>query len=107
MSRIEQLKDFLKESPEDSFLRFALAKEYEKSHQTERALAFFTQIANDDPEYVGLYYHLGKLYLNMGEVRKSFDTYTKGMEVARSQDDKHALSELVAARMEIDEDELD
>ena len=51
MSRIDQLMQFLKEAPEDSFLRFAIAKEYEKSDHIEKALNTYLLLANDDPDY--------------------------------------------------------
>lgn len=107
MSRIEHLKTFLTESPNDSFLKFAIAKEFEKLNNSEEALKYYLEIEDNDPNYVGLYFHLGKLYFGKGNIRKAYDTFSKGMSIAKSQKDDHAHAELASARMEIDEDDLD
>ncbi len=107
MSRIEQLQSFLKESPKDSFITFAIAKEYEKANDISQAEAYYRAIETNEPEYVGMYYHLGKLLFHKGELRNAYDIYTTGMKIAKSQGDQHALSELAGARMEIDEDDIE
>ena len=105
MSRLEQLENLLKDSPGDSFLLFALAKEFEGRQNDEKALGYYQQLASADPNYVGLYYHLGKLLERLGQFPEAFKTYTKGMEVARSQGDQHALNELAGARLELGDEE--
>lgn len=99
--RLKQLQDFLKASPDDSFILFAIAKEHEKLKDTDKAIAQFIELKNIDPDYVGLYYHLGKLY----EAKEDFDeavaTYQLGMDVAKKQGDKHALSELAGAKLNL------
>ena len=107
MSRIEQLQSFLKESPKDSFIIFALAKEYEKANDLVQAEEHYRTIQKNEPEYVGMYYHLGKILFIQNRLQEAWDTYTAGMAIAKSQKDQHALSELAGARMEIDEDDLD
>jgi len=106
MSRIEQLQSFLKESPKDSFITFAIAKEYEKVNDLENAEIYYRAIEKNEPEYVGLYYHLGKLLFNQNRLQEAWDIYSSGMAVAKSQKDQHALNELAGARMEIDEDDI-
>jgi len=106
MSRIEQLQSFLAESPTDSFITFALAKEYEKLNDLAKAEEFYRAIEKNEPSYVGMYYHLGKLLMKQERLQEAWDIYSTGMKVAKDQKDQHALSELAGARMEIDEDEL-
>ena len=60
MSRLEQLQAFLKESPDDPFILFALAKEYEKQGDDDHTKQYFLQLTREHPKYVGTYYHLGK-----------------------------------------------
>lgn len=107
MSRIEQLQSFLTESPEDSFLRFAMAKEYEKINDLTKAEEYYRSIEKNEPSYVGMYYHLGKLLMKKGDLQGAWDIYTRGMQTAKDQGDQHALSELAGARMEIDEDDIE
>ena len=105
MSRLDQLQALLGESPNDSFLLFAVAKEYESQGRDEEALAYYQRLLTSDPGYVGLYYHLGKLYERAGQFQEAWKTYTEGMAVARQAADRHALSELAAARLELGEEE--
>ncbi len=95
----------LADSAQDSFLLFAIAKEYEGQQDDTAALRYYQQLQSADPDYVGLYYHLGKLYERRNEIATAFHTYTAGMAVARSARDSHALNELAAARLEIGDEE--
>lgn len=106
-SRLEQLLSLLQSSPDDSFILFALAKEYEGRSQKEKALEYYLQLQQKDPTYVGLYYHLGKLYEQLEEEKKAWLTYSEGMKVAQQVGDQHALSELAGARLSLgDEDDF-
>jgi len=104
MSRLEQLQQFLADSPGDTFITFAIAKEYEKLGETEKALAHYLDIETNDNDYVGLYYHLGKLYVTQNNLEKATATYQKGMAVAKKINDNHAYNELAGALMEISEE---
>ncbi|MEN0003297.1 MAG: tetratricopeptide repeat protein [Bacteroidota bacterium] len=104
-NRLNQLLQFAEENPQDSFILFALAKEYEKLQQPQKALAHYLQLTQQDPNYVGTYYHLGKLYEQQEEFHTAFFTYKKGMEIARAQGDQHALSELAGAKLNLGDDE--
>jgi len=80
--RLEILLAHLKESPKDDFLLFAIAKEYEKN------------LKSNNSDYIGLYYHLGKLYEVISEDLLAVKTYKEGIDLAKKQGDFHALSEL-------------
>ena len=97
MSRLQQLKTYLDESPDDAFLLFALAKEYESVPDTPEALNYYIRLETVHPNYVGMYYHLGKLYEKIHEPEKAVATYEKGMSVAKRENDRHAYSELQTA----------
>ena len=97
MERIEQLKDFLSKSPDDSFLRHALALEYIKLGDDQAARSLFEQILLQNPDYVGSYYHLGKLLERTGEESLAIEWYEKGMKIAKAGGDVHAYNELQAA----------
>ena len=103
--RLELLKTMLDKSPKDSFLLFAIAKEYEGKGEISSALDFFLNLKNDDPSYVGLYYHLGKLYEKNEEIEKAFFTYKEGMKIAKEQGDQHSLNELAGAKLNLGDDE--
>jgi tetratricopeptide (TPR) repeat protein len=101
MERIAKLNEFLKESPDDSFLEHALALEYIKSGNDEKAGKLFYKILEREPGYVGSYYHLGKLLERKNDVCEALKVYKKGMEIALSKDDRHSYNELFAAYEEL------
>jgi len=87
-------------TPTDSFVLFALAKEYEKSGDTTQALDFYQKLRTADPAYVGLYYHLGKLYEKQQDIPNAVTAYKQGIATARAAGDRHAESELRGALLE-------
>ena len=101
-TRLNQLLDYLKSDPEDSFLVFAVAKEYENLNLLDNALKYYLNLKKINPDYIGLYYHLGKFYEKIEEKRLANTTYTEGIELAKKQGDFHALSELNNARMNLE-----
>jgi tetratricopeptide (TPR) repeat protein len=92
--RLEKLLNFLENEPNDPFLKYALATEYLNSNDLEKALSYYEDLLNNHPDYVGTYYHAGKLYERTDRKDDAVLTYQKGMEVARNAKDMHAFSEL-------------
>lgn len=97
MDRIEKLKEYLKATPKDNFLRHALALEYIKIGEDLKARILFEEILFDSPDYVGSYYHLAKLLEKLEQPELAIKWYEKGMEVAKKAKDNHAYNELQAA----------
>ncbi len=97
--RLAQLEQFYEEDPDDPFTRFALAQEHLKNGNTAKALDFFEELVETDPDYVGTYYHLGKLYERLDRTEDAIDTYAQGIDVAREQKEQKALSELQDAKL--------
>ena len=100
--RLQALQAFHEEDPDDAFVRFALAQEYLKCGDIEQALRFFEGLVSDDPEYVGTWYHLGKLYQELGRREDAIRTYKQGVAIAGRQRDTHAQAELRDALMQIE-----
>ncbi len=100
--RLEYLNTLLAEDPDDSFVKYAIAKEYEKLDDLKTSIAKFESLRADDPDYVGLYYHLAYIYTEIDEMEKALEIYDAGIEVAKVQNDLHALSELRNARVNAD-----
>ena len=73
-SRLNQLLEFQNNNPKDSFILFALAKEYEKLEERDEALAHYLKLVEMDVNYVGTYYHLGKLYEQLDQPETAFAT---------------------------------
>lgn len=97
MERIEKLKTFLAQSPKDAFLVHAMALEHLKTGDHEGALIYFERNKQDQPEYVGTYYHLGKLLEQLKREQDAIAVYETGILMAQKAKDGHALNELRAA----------
>lgn len=107
--RLAKLNAFLAENPTDSFILFAISKEYENLNDFEQAKEHFVKLLQKDENYVGAYYHLGKCYEKLTEFENANETYKKGMLIAKTNKDLHALSELAGAKLNLgfdDEDEF-
>ena len=96
-TRLTKLLEFLESDPDDPFVLYALATEYNTSNDTEKALEYYLKLVTDHPGYVGTYYHLGKLYQKIAQTELALDIYQKGMVAARNKKDMHAFSELQGA----------
>ncbi|MEM9991348.1 MAG: tetratricopeptide repeat protein [Bacteroidota bacterium] len=104
-TRLQQLFGFLETMPDDAFVLFAIAKEYEGLGQRDKALIYYLKIKDTHPNYVGLYYHLGKLYEVLQDFPTAFQTYKTGITVAKEAGDQHAMQELAGAKLELGDDE--
>ncbi|MDX1438435.1 MAG: tetratricopeptide repeat protein [Rubricoccaceae bacterium] len=107
MDRLETLLEFLHEDPDDPFTRFAIAQEYLKNGDFEQSVSFFEDLIRDHPDYVGTYYHLGKLYERTDRLENAQMTYRTGIEIATSKNDAHARAELQSALLESEEHGFD
>jgi predicted Zn-dependent protease len=95
--RIEKLRAFLKETPDDCFLNHALALEYIKMENDAEAKLLFEKNLQHDPKYIATYYHLAKLLQRMGEQQRAIAIYEQGMSVSKQAGDMHSYSELQSA----------
>jgi Tfp pilus assembly protein PilF len=97
MDRMERVKEMLLAQPNDNFLRHALALEYIKEGNDVEARTLFEGILTDSPDYIGSYYHLGKLLERAGETQLAISWYEKGMQYAKQTGSRHAYNELQTA----------
>lgn len=97
MDRIGKIRQLLEDSPEDLFLKHALALEYIKIERDKEARLLFEEILNTNPDYVGSYYHLGKLYERSNLIEKAKAVYQNGIAAAIKCGNTHAANELRAA----------
>ena len=100
--RLQQLLGFLEDQKDDSFLLFAIAKEYEGLDDHVKAVERYLYLKKIDPNYVGLYYHLGQLQESLGEREQALQTYQEGIDVAKEIKDLHALSELQGVKLNLE-----
>ena len=96
-SRIRKLQSFLEATPDDSFLKHALALEYVKEGDDNSARKQFEELLAADPGYIGSYYHLGKLLERQNDLHAAVDCYKNGLQLCKKAGDEHAYNELYAA----------
>ena len=101
VDRLQLLLDYQKEDPDDPFTSFALAQEYLKRDDLTTARSYLEQLVVASPDYIGTYYHLGKLYERLELVPEAVRIYEKGIDAARAQREFHALSELQSALQKV------
>ena len=105
-SRLDSLLSMYSENQNDAFLTYALAKEYESSEDYQKAIEFYEKLDTIDPNYVGKYYHHGKLLWKLQKDEEALLVLDKGIAVAKEVGDGHALGELRQIRWEISDDEM-
>jgi len=103
--RLKQLLALLQNQPDDEFLHFAVAKEYESLGDDLTAQTYYERLLTLNPLYVGAYYHLGKLLERAGDLEQAAMLYRKGMTVAQQLNDPLNFRELAAALKEISDEE--
>jgi len=100
IDRLGKLLEFIKNEPNDEFLKYALATEYLRLNQTDKALSYYEDLVKNHPNYTGTYYHLGKLYEALNRKQDAISIYEKGMEITKQKRDNHAFAELQAVYRE-------
>lgn len=100
--KIALLRSFLEADPSDGFTRFALAMELQKSGDIVGSEATYRELMALDPNYVGLYYHLGRLLEDLKRFDEAREIYSMGVVKAMELNDLHSASELRQALEELD-----
>ena len=97
MPRIDRLKEFLEDDPNDAFSRYALALEYIKIDCYTEALDEFETVIQNDGNYIAVYYQLAKAYEHEGRLDNAERTYRSGMDAASRVGDTKTMEELSQA----------
>ncbi len=93
-SRLDLLLQFHAEDPEDAFTCFALAREYLATNEVDKARVHYEALVQMQPSYTGTYYHLGKLYQQLGRIEDAEQTFRSGIAVCIRGGAHKDLSEL-------------
>ncbi len=104
MDRIELLLQLHEADPSDPFTLFALGFEYQKQGRLEEAVKWYQSVLSEDQDYTGVYYHLGKLYVELGHREDAEKIYRQGIWVCSRLQAVKDRAELQQALMELDDD---
>lgn len=96
--RLVKLLGFLESNPQDEFVKYALAMEYNKMNDFENAVLFFDDLLKNHAQYLPTYYQAAKFY-ELHDEEKAIELYKKGIELAKAQNNKHTQGELETALM--------
>lgn len=94
--RLDQLKKYYEEDPNDPFIIYGLAMEYWKTDKVT-ARHYFELLISRFPDYLPTYYQLAHLYEELDEDHLAEDTYKSGIEVAQAQQNINTERELKTA----------
>lgn len=99
--RIQKLREILEKDPDDSFARYALGLEFAGMGRHDHAASIFEEVLKRNPRYVPAYQQLGTVYQTLGRNSDAVEILKKGIEIAQSQGDSHAQSEMQEALDEL------
>lgn len=91
--RVDQLKKFLSESPDDPFVKYALALEYIESNP-DKSLLLFRDLLLNHSDYLPTYYHAADLLVELAEYDEAKEVFEKGIELSKKKKDQKTLAEL-------------
>ncbi len=100
--KIKQLEALYSETPDDPFVIYALAKECEQAGFLDRSKSLYVKLLREHVNYVGTYYHYGKLLEKMDHPSDAKKVYLSGLEIAKKLGDDLAYRELFAAKTELE-----
>ena len=95
-NRLESLKEFLKETPNDPFILYCIALEYEKISDTE-CVTQFNALLSNYPDYLPTYYSFGKYLETKNQLDEAEDIFLKGLELAKAKGELKTAGELQTA----------
>jgi tetratricopeptide (TPR) repeat protein len=92
----------LENDPLDVFLQYALAMEFKNENDSESAIKYLEAVRKQDPDYLGVYYQLGKLYEATEQSAMAIAVFEDGIKHAAALQDLHTLAELKNAKVNLE-----
>jgi predicted Zn-dependent protease len=96
MDRLAMLQEILGQNPNDAFARYGLALEYVNQGQTETALAEFSRLLQDNPDYTAGYQMAAQTLMKAEREEEAREMIDKGIACAIRTRNQHARSEMEA-----------
>lgn len=101
MDRISALNQVLTEHPKDAFARYGLAMEYSKQGDFDRALAEFSILLENNPDYTAGYFMAAQTLVRAERTEDAKEMLQNGIASARRTGNLHAQSEMEAMLTEL------
>jgi predicted Zn-dependent protease len=103
MDKTAMLKEILAQNQGDAFARYGLAMEYANLGQTDSALAEFGQLLTTHPDYTAGYFMAAQTLVKAGRPGEAIARLKEGIASAQRTNNQHALSEMQALLVELEE----
>ncbi|MEQ9206847.1 MAG: tetratricopeptide repeat protein [Phycisphaerales bacterium] len=94
----EQIQKLLSLEPNDPFMLYALATDYAKEGEHERAVEQFALTIKEDPDYVYAYFHQARSLEALQRIDEARATLDTGLEAAKRTNDAKGISEISSYR---------
>jgi predicted Zn-dependent protease len=94
--RLEMLQAMIQKT-DDPFASYALAMEYAKLERFDEALVTFNSLRARKPDYLPMYLIAGQLLVQLGRPQPACEWFQAGIDVATTQGNAKALSEIKSA----------
>lgn len=94
MADRERLEEMLAASPNDEFLKYALAMTFVSEGNPDEALCHFAAMNETHPDYVGAWFQRAQLLAKQGEIDEARSVVESGIEAARRIGDAHNEAEM-------------
>ena len=102
MDRLTILNEYLAQDPNDDFVLYAIALEYQRLNKLDEAITQLELLKHKNEIYLPLYYTLGKIYEEAQQIDKAIIAYRAGKTIAIAQKNKKILGELNEALLILD-----
>jgi predicted Zn-dependent protease len=96
MDKIASLSAILEQDPKNAFARYGLAMEYAGRGETETAVAEFTRLLEDNPDYTAGYFMAAQTLEKARRTAEAKQKLADGIVCARRTGNQHAQREMQA-----------
>lgn len=93
LDRLQLLRDFIVEEPENPFNYYALALELRVKDSNEASKLFDFLLINH-PDYLPVYFPAAHFFAELNQIQKAREIFEKGIVLADSKKDEKPLKEL-------------
>jgi tetratricopeptide (TPR) repeat protein len=93
-TRREKLEQMLQAEPDDEFLRYGLAGEYDNEGRIDEAVALYRGLMAGNPPHVPSYFRCAQLFVREERIDEARGLLRDGIEAARWAGDAHAAGEM-------------
>ena len=101
MDKIAALNGILELDPTNAFARYGLAMEHAAQGNSDAALAEFSTLIAQHPDYVPAYQMSAQTMVTLGRTEEALSRLHEGIAAANRTRNQHALAEMEAMREEL------